>query len=417
MARIAVVPYSRMANIPPGDCSHDKRWNRGGTPRSWPLMVISTVTLMLLAGVAHSQRLEEVDAAEAAGKDIFQVAFTPLYQYASNASEDTGSYELDIVGSLEAFDGDSDFIGRGRIVFWALALDNLGNLQPASVMAEKAGLLWPTNDVVVPGSTTSVPLLAWTQRFAHDRLEVWAGKLWPQLFFVRQKLAGDNPVGFMSRLISNDMAARYYDLSGLGVFAEYSGKGWFVKGAFVDAQAEAELDVSSFAEGHWAWVAEGGWRSERAGGATSFSVLVSVVDETDDVEAETAHSVALSRDLARSEHTVFGRYTYRRSGAPRTEHGMPLSKPLDRSAFVAWTWNRPFGSDRQQLGAALAYGEPIELTAALGFNVQYGLEVFWKFRFGDWLEITPDLQLIRNRENDLETVPGLRLRVVKAFVF
>ncbi len=381
------------------------------------MLSLLTAALLAAAGVAHSQRLEEVDEADAAGRNIFQVAFTPLYQYAIDSDEDTASYEIDIVGSLRAIEGGGGSLGAGRIVFWAFALDNLGDLQPASEMAAAAGLLWPTNDIVVEGSTTSVPLLAWAQRVADDRLEVWAGKLWPQLFFVKQKLAGDNPVGFMSRLISNDMAARYYDLTGLGVFAEYSVKGWFVKGAFVDAQAEAELDVSSFAEGHWAWVAEGGWRSGRAGGAMSFSALVSVIDDTDDVEAETAHSVAFSHDLARSEHTVFGRYTYRRGGAPRTERGVLLSKPLDRSAFVAWSWNRPFGSDRQQFGAAVVYGEPIELTATLGFNIQYGLEVFWKFRFGGWLEITPDLQLIRNRDNDLEIVPGLRLRVVKAFVF
>lgn len=386
-------------------------------PRISPRVAVLTVALVAVAGVAHSQRLEEVNEAEAAGSDILQVAFTPLYQYTIDVGEDTGSYELDIVGSLVAFDGNGGSIGDGRIIFWALALDNLGDLQPAYEMAEKAGLLWPTNDVVVPRAMASVPLLAWAQRCADDRLEVWVGKLWPQLFFVKQELAGDNPVGFMSRLISNDMAARYYDLTGIGALAEYSGKGWFVKGAFVDAQAEAELDVSSFAEGHWAWVAEGGWQAERAGDATSFSALVSVIDDTDDVEGETAYSLAFSHDLARSEHAVVGRYTYRRGGVPRTERGVLLAKPLDRSAFVAWAWNRPFGSDRQQLAAALVYGEPIELTAALGFNIQYGLEVFWKFRFGEWLEITPDLQLIRNRDNDLETVLGLRLRVVKAFVF
>jgi len=382
-----------------------------------PRLAVLTVAFVAVAGVAHSQRLEIVDEAEAAGRNVLQVAFTPLYQYAIDAGEDTGSYEVDIAGSLVAFDGGGGSIGNGRIVFWALALDNLGHLQPASVMAEKAGLLWPTNDAVVPTSTASVPLVAWAQRLADDRLEVWAGKLWPQLFFVKQELTGDNPVGFMSRLISNDMAARYYDLTGLGIFAEYSVNGWFLKGAIIDAQAETEFDVSSFAEGRWAWVAEGGWRLERADGATSFSALVSTVDDTDHVEGETAHSLAFSHDLARSKHTVIGRYTYRRGGAPRNERGVLLTKPLDRSAFLAWAWNRPFGSDRQQLAAAVLYGEPIEFTAALGFNIQYGVEVFWRFRLGGWLEITPALQIVRNRDNDIEIVPGLRLRLVKAFMF
>ena len=147
------------------------------------------------------------------------------------------------------------------------------------------------------------------------------------------------------------------------------------------------------------------------------SALVSAVDSTTDVKGETAHSLAFSHDLALSAHTLFGRYTYRRGGAPLTDRGVELAKPLDRSAFAAWAWNRAFNSDHQQLAIALLYGEPIEFTDALGFNVQYGLEVFWKVRIGEWLEITPDLQLIRNRDNDLETVPGLRLRVSKAFIF
>jgi hypothetical protein len=376
-----------------------------------------TATLSAIAGVAHSQRFEAVEEAEAFGRHILQLSLTPLYQNAVYAAEDTGNYEFDLSGSLEVFDDHRGSTGDGRIVFWARARDNLGDLQPTAEMAARAGLLWPTNDVVVTDSTASVPLLAWAQRFADDRLRVWAGKIWPQLYFVRQNLAGDNPAGFMSRLISNDMAARYYDLTGLGAFAEYSGRRWFVKGSFIDAQAHTEFDVSSFVEGRWAWVAEGGWQSRRSDGTTSLSVMVSTVDDTSDVEGETAHSLAFSHDLARSAHTLFGRYTYRRGGAPLTDRGVRLAKPLDRSAFLAWAWNRPFGSDRQQFAAAFLYGEPIEFTDALGFDLQYGLEVFWKIRIGKWFEITPDLQLIRNRKDDLEIVPGLRLRVSKAFNF
>jgi hypothetical protein len=357
-----------------------------------------------------------IDDAEATSRDILQVAFTPLYQNAIDSGEDTGSYELDLVGSVKAYEGHS-FFGDGRVAFWGKFADNISSLQPASEMAANAGLLWPTNDVVVTGSTVSLPLLAWAQDCADDRLRLWAGKLWPQLFFVKQDLAGDNPVGFMSRLISNDMAARYYDLTGLGVFAQYSRPRWFTKGAFVDAQAETELDLSSFFKGRWAWVVEGGWRPKRAAGETSISALFSTISDTDDVEGETAHSLAFSHDLARAEHTVFGRYTYRRKGAPLTEAGVQLSKPLDRSFFLAWAWHRPFGADRQQFAAALMYGEPIEFTSDLGFDIQYGLEVFWKFRIGRWLEITPDLQLVLNRDDNLELIPGIRLRVAKAFTF
>jgi len=388
-----------------------------GDRRAFLRVAFWTVAVVAVVGSAHSQRLEAVDEAEASGRHILQLSLTPLYQYAVDAGEDTGSYELDLSGSFRVLGGQGSADGDGRIVFWARVRDNLGNLQPASEMATEAGLLWPTNDIVVTGSTASAPLLAWAQRLADDRFRFWAGKIWPQLFFVQQKLAGDNPSGFMSRLISNDIAARYYDLDGLGALAEYTGQKWFVKASFVDAQAHTEFDVSSFVEGRWAWVAEGGWRSRRSRGSTSLSVLVSTVSDTDDVEGETAHSLAFSHDLGRSVHTIVGRYTYRRGGAPLTARGVELAKPLDRGAFVAWAWNRPFGSNRQQLAAALLYGEPIEFTDALGFDVQYGIEIFWKIRIGTWLEITPDLQVNRSRDNGLEVVPGVRLRVFRAFVF
>lgn len=379
-------------------------------------VAILTIALEAVVGTAHTQRLAAMNEANATGDNLFEFSFTPLSQYAIQSGEDTGSYELDVIGSLLVFEGGSS-LGAGRVVFFARALDNIGGLQSASEMAENAGLLWPTNDVDVSEFTGSIPLLAWSQRLAGDRLRISAGKLWPQLFFVKQRLTGDNPSGFMSQLISNDMAARYYDLTGLGVFAEYSGTRWFVRGSFSDAQSDREFDLSSFTAGHWSWVAEGGWKRQGSNGTTSLSLLISSVDDTLDVEGETAHSFAFSHDLAGSKHSLFGRYTYRRGGAPLTERGISIAKPLDRSAFVAWAWDQPFGLDRHLLAAALLYGEPIEFTDALGFDIQYGLEVFWKVRVVRWLEITPDLQLIRNKNDDLEMVPGLRLRVAKALEF
>jgi hypothetical protein len=354
--------------------------------------------------------------AEATADDFLEIALIPLYQNAIQSDEDTASYEFDLIGSLRVFDGDNS-LGAGRVVVFARALDNIGGLQSASEMAARAGLLWPTNDADVSSFTASLPLLAWSQRLARDRLQIWAGKLWPQLLFVNQPLAGDNPSGFMSQLISNDMAARYYDLTGLGVFAEFAGARWFVRGSFSDAQAEREFDVSSFTDGRWAWVAEGGWRSHRSNGVTSLSVLFSMVDHTLDVEGETAHSIAFSHDFPASGHSLFGRYTYRRGGAPLTEYGISLAKPLDRSAFMAWAWEGPLGLDRHLFAAALLYGEPIEFTDDLGFDLQYGLEVFWKMRVGRWLEISPDLQLIHNLNDELEIVPGLRLRVAWTLEF
>ena len=37
--------------------------------------------------------------------------------------------------------------------------------------------------------------------------------------------------------------------------------------------------------------------------------------------------------------------------------------------------------------------------------------------FGDWLELTPGLQLVPNWDDDLEMAPGFRIRFAKAMRF
>jgi hypothetical protein len=147
------------------------------SPRTAVILIIA----LAVAESASAQRLAPVDEAEASGKNIIVVSLTPLYQTAIEADEDTGGSELDLFASLKILDPHTSSVGAGRVVFWARLQDNLGHLQPASEMAAKAGLLWPTNDVVVTGSTASAPLLAWAQNLADDRFRVWAGQIWPQL--------------------------------------------------------------------------------------------------------------------------------------------------------------------------------------------------------------------------------------------
>jgi hypothetical protein len=51
----------------------------------------------------------------------------------------------------------------------------------------------------------------------------------------------------------------------------------------------------------------------------------------------------------------------------------------------------------------------------LGFNAQYGIENYWRFNIGNYLRISPSIQLLHNRDSDLEVVLGFRLKASKDF--
>ena len=99
----------------------------------------------------------------------------------------------------------------------------------------------------------------------------------------------------------------------------------------------------------------------------------------------------------------------------QTSEDFEAALPLDNGGFVGMAWNKPFGRDDQQIGAALMYGEPSSFRESQGFENQYGIESYWKVDLRDWLQVTVDIQMINNIDKDLEVVPGLRIKVHKTF--
>jgi len=112
---------------------------------------------------------------------------------------------------------------------------------------------------------------------------------------------------------------------------------------------------------------------------------------------------------------VFGRYTFGNGGEGKTSESFDAALPLNNGGFVGFAWNKPFGRDKQQIGAALMYGEPTAYRRSQGFEDQYGIESYWKVDLTDWFRFSADIQVINNIDKDLEIVPGLRIKVHKTF--
>lgn len=112
---------------------------------------------------------------------------------------------------------------------------------------------------------------------------------------------------------------------------------------------------------------------------------------------------------------MFGRYTFADGGSGKTAESQVAALPLDNGGFVGFAWNRPFDREAQQIEAALMYGEPTDYREAQGFTDQYGIETYWKFDVLEWLRLTGDLQIVNNIDDEIETVPGFRLKLHKSF--
>jgi len=194
---------------------------------------------VLLVPLTQTARADFLDVAEDAaeeGQDFVQVALTPVYQVALNAGEDTGNFEIDLIGAQTLLDRDNDqTFGSASLIYWVFSVDNFGDMQSTGDFASKAGLLWPTNDVAVSESFTAFGVFAWQQQLLQERVTLTTGKLFVGNLVAESPYTASNTETFLSRVISNDMVGRYFDTIGLGAQLQYNGDNWFATGGFADA--------------------------------------------------------------------------------------------------------------------------------------------------------------------------------------
>ncbi len=373
------------------------------------------VALWMPLGAPASQLEEALDAGES-GTNFLEGALTGLYQTALASSEDTGSYEADLIGSIVLKKRGAGIFGDTDFVFWAFSVNNLGNLQSTGQMRKQAGLLWDTNDINVDSSTTQFGVFGIRQFFYNDHLELGVGKVFPGMIHTESHYTANNSETFTSKIISSSAVGGYFEAIGLGANLKYRGKKWFIQGGFSDAKAETEFDFDSLGDGVFAWTAELGWAPRFTAGDSALSVLAFRVDETPTLTRQDGWALAATHDFGESaKYGVFGRFTWTDGGEGRVDKDQASALPLKSAGFAGFAWNRPFNREQDQAGLAALYGRPTTYQKALGYDAQYGLEAYYRFGIGSLFRILPSVQLLRNRESDLEIVLGLRLKISDDF--
>lgn len=174
---------------------------------------ISTIVTLAPMG-ANASRLDDALEAGETGANYLEGALAGLYQNAAEASEDTGNYEVDLIGSLVLRSGMSKQVGDTDLVFWLFSVDNLGGLQPTGQMSRNARLLWGTNDINVDSSTTQFGVLGFRQFFFGNRLELGFGKVFPGMIHTESAYTANNSETFSSKLISSSAIGGYFEAIG-----------------------------------------------------------------------------------------------------------------------------------------------------------------------------------------------------------
>lgn len=380
--------------------------------RLWPILLFALVC----SGAVEGNQLARALEAGNNGVQFLEGGLTGLYQSALEASEDTGNYEIDLIGSIVLRQADGETVGSTDFVFWAFHVDNLGNLQSTGKLAQKAGLLWDTNDINVDNSVTQFGVFGLRQFFLNDRLDLGIGKLFPGMIHTESAYTANNSETYTTKIISASAVGGYFEAIGLGANLKYWGNSWFVQGGFSDAKAESEFDFSSLADGVLAWTAEAGWAPRQLGGDTAVSLLAFRVDQTPTLDKQTGWALAGTHDFGESRrYGIFGRYTRASGGEGRGQENADAALPLKSAAYLGFAFNRPLGRVNDQLGLAALYGQPTEYRESQGFSSQYGVEAFWKIGISRIFRITPSLQLLRNREDEVEYVIGIRAKIAADF--
>ena len=364
--------------------------------------------LCLLAGTAA--RAEKFDD-EPGVPDFLDLSVTPQYQSLHRDGGHNGNYEVDFIGLWTLRQGDERW-GDTRVVWWWLYNHTFSGTSTGE-LSSRAGLLWGINDGDAPDPEDALGVLALQQVMFDGQLELLAGKLYPGNDFAESDYWGDDRDTFLSEMMASDVAGRWFATIGLGLRATWNADNWFIQGMMVDAQAEkAYLDFDSLGKGRFLWGVELGYRPKRPSGLTSLSLMPYRIDATESLTSETGWVAAFTHEFGeQADYALFGRYTWRNGGEGRTPEAVEDELPVRRGGFVGVAWNAPLQRPGDRLAAAFMHGTPTDWKRAQGYDDQYGLEVYWKVKAMPWLLVTPDVQLVRNRDDEIETILGMMFKL------
>ena len=336
------------------------------------------------------------------------VAYTTLYQRLTEKKDGDHNAREGAVGDLDIY-GDWSLPGAARnwsVGFQAEMRHRILTSIPPSELGSSAGSLWGTT---AGFNTQDMSLIQfwWQQSFFDEAVRFRVGKVDQGDFFDVGTLNSAN-LFFSNNILSDNPAIGFPD-NGLGGAVHMSpDDDWYVNFGIGDANARKTDESSSsfFDDRDYFTAVEFGWMPDIADYGQGFYQVT--LWDTDGNRTRSKRNDISGRGVALrfeqflgEEFMAFATYS-RSSGKARATRQL---------ATAGIGMLDILGYKDDVVGVAVGWGQPRDR----GLRNQYVAELFYRMQITDYLQLTPDIQVIvdpsRNHKDDIIGVFGLRLRL------
>jgi hypothetical protein len=99
--------------------------------------IATNFLLFVNSPLAHADFLDEAREAASGGDSYMDIALTLIYQYATRAGEDTGNFDIDLIGAQTIVERPANqAIGSASLIYWVFSVDNFGDMQSTADIAD-----------------------------------------------------------------------------------------------------------------------------------------------------------------------------------------------------------------------------------------------------------------------------------------
>ncbi len=368
---------------------------------------------VLFLGIASNLFCQETSSAknDTLRKSSFEgYAYLISQDALGNKDAYTVAASINLIGEFVLF-GKTSKKSSTHFDYWLYTTEPSNPEESVPELAQRAGLLWNTNDFGTTIFNSGIGVMAFRQQLFEDKLSIRAGKLFPGVYYQSNYYAPNNSETHMNSMLTSNPVTSWFGSLGLGLMAEYEADTWFGKLGIHDATAIEELDFKTLGDGKFLYITELGLKQQKGDKENRFSVLYSYTDELTNKTAE--QSISLGGVYyfgAEQSWGTYARYSFRDGGVGKDATSASEENVAKNGGFIGISKSAPWRLAKAEIGGSYFMGQPSNYQMSLGSKTQSGIETYFKYNFKPLIQAAFDFQLI-NTGNDFVPIIGARFKV------
>ena len=380
-----------------------------------PMVNIKTKPILLALlymGIASNLFCQEITTVlnDTLRKNSFEVYAYLISQDALGTNDAyTVAASINLIGEFVLL-GKTNKKSSTHFDYWLYTTEPSNPEESVPELAQKAGLLWNTNDFGTSIFTSGIGVMAFRQQLFQDKLSIRAGKLFPGVYYQSNYYAPNNSETHMNSMLTSNPVSSWFGSLGIGLIGEFEDEKWFGKLGIHDATADDELDFKSLSDGKFLYITELGLKQKKSDTENRISLLYSYTDELTNKTAE--HSISLGGVYYFGTDQLWGtyaRYSFRDGGKGKDAASASEENAVKNGGFVGISRTAPWRLAKSEIGGSYFIGQPSNYQVSLGSNTQYGIETYFKYNFKPLIQAAFDFQLV-NTGNAFVPIIGARFK-------